>query len=78
MIIANVTRPSYMTLSDWADQIALDLDSYGAFGRLDKDSEWQNWAMQFLNNTSLGKNFPNPYDFNHWQEWAERFCQTLS
>lgn len=78
MIIANVTRPSYMALRDWADQIALDLDSYGTFGRLDQDSEWQNWAMQFLNNTSLGKNFPNPYDFNHWQDWAERFVQSLS
>lgn len=74
----NVTRPVYMQLNDWADQIALDLDSYGAFGRLDDVSNWQNWAMQFLNNTSLGRNLPNPYDFEDWQEWAERFVQTLS
>ena len=34
--------------------------------------------MQFLNNTALGRNFPNPYDFKDWQEWADRFTQTLS
>jgi hypothetical protein len=65
-----------MGLRDWADQIALDLDSYGTFGRLDEIDNWQNWAMQFLNNTSLGRNFPLPYDFDDWREWAERFCQT--
>lgn len=76
--MTNITRPSYMELNDWADQIALDLDSYGAFGRLDDPTQWQDWAMQFLNNTSLGRNFPLPYDFTDWRDWAERFCQTLS
>lgn len=75
---ARVTLPTGMSLRDWADQVALDLDSYGAFGRLDVDSQWQNWAMQFLNNMSLGNNFPNPYNFDSWRDWAERFCQTLS
>jgi hypothetical protein len=66
-----------MGLRDWADQVALDLDSFGTFGRLDDDSNWQNWAMQFLNNMSLKENFPVPYNFENWREWAERFCQTL-
>ena len=73
-----VTLPSYMSLNDWADQIALDLDSYGAFGRLENPDDWQEWAMQFLNNTSLKNNFPNPYYFSDWREWAERFCQLLT
>lgn len=76
--MTNITRPSFMELRDWADQIALDLDSYGSFGRLDNELEWQDWAMQFLNNTTLGRNFPVPYDFNDWREWAERFSQSLS
>lgn len=71
-----ITFPTGMELRDWADQIALDLDNYGAFGRLDDIENWQNWAMQFLNNTSLGRNFPLPYDFDDWRDWAERFCQT--
>ena len=33
-----VTLPTGMGLRDWADQIALDLDPYGAFGRLDDES----------------------------------------
>ena len=72
-----ITLPTGMGLRDWADQVALDLDSFGAFGRLDDDSNWQNWAMQFLNHMSLKENFPVPYNFENWREWAERFCQTL-
>lgn len=71
-----ITLPTGMGLRDWADQVALDLDNYGAFGRLDDVENWQNWAMQFLNNTTLGRNFPIPYDFDDWRDWAERFCQT--
>jgi hypothetical protein len=72
-----ITWPTGMSLQDWADQVALDLDPYGAFGRLDIPDRWQDWAMQFLNNMSLGRNFPNPYDFKEWRTWAERFCQAL-
>lgn len=74
----HVTLPKNITLSDWADQVALDLDPYGTFGRLVNETEWQSWAMQFLNNTALGRNFPNPYQFADWQDWAERFAQALS
>jgi hypothetical protein len=28
-----ITLPTYMGLRDWADQITLDLDPFGAFGR---------------------------------------------
>lgn len=72
-----ITLPTGLTLRDWADQITLDLDPYGAFGRLDIEEQWQNWAMQFLNNMSLRENFPIPYNFDNWRDWAERFCQTL-
>lgn len=73
-----ITLPTNMALSDWADQIVLDLDPYGAFGRLDNVEKWQDWGVQFLNNTTIGKNIPHPYDFEDWREWAERFCQCLS
>jgi hypothetical protein len=33
--------------------------------------------MQFLNNMTLKENFPIPYYFDNWREWAERFCQAL-
>jgi hypothetical protein len=72
-----VTLPTGMSLRDWADQITLDLDPYGAFGRLDIEDQWQNWAMQFLNNMTLRENFPIPYSYDNWRDWAERFCQVL-
>lgn len=72
-----VTLPTGMSLRDWADQIALDLDPYGAFGRLDFEDQWQNWAMQFLNNMTFQENMPIPYNFENWRDWAERFCQVL-
>lgn len=78
MRLPHVTLPVHMELFDWANQVSLDLDSFGAFGRLETEENWQNWAMQFLNNASLGRNFPNPYHFNDWREWADRFVQTLS
>lgn len=74
----HVTLPSHMTLNDWANQVSLDLDPFGTFGRLNDEAHWQDWAMQFLNNAALGRNFPNPYQFTDWKEWAERFVQTLS
>jgi len=72
-----ITLPRMMQLRDWADQIALDLDPYGAFGRLSDESKWQDWAMQFVNNASLKENIPIPYAFDDWRVWAERFCQTV-
>lgn len=73
-----VTLPTNMELMDWAAQVVLDLDPYGAFGRLSKEDEWQNWGVQFLNNTTIGRNLPIPYQFEDWREWAERFCQCLA
>lgn len=70
-----ITRPTGLTLNDWADAIVLDLDRYGAFGRL-SDEDWQGWGVQFLNNSLIGKNLPNPYGFLDWREWAERLCST--
>jgi len=72
------TLPTGMELTDWANQVILDLDPYGAFGRLSDESEWQNWAVQFLNNTTIGRNPPNPDGYDDWREWAERFCQCLA
>lgn len=74
----SITLPTYMTLKDWADQICLDLDTVGAVSKLLDENTWQDWAVQFLNNTTLGRNLPNPYSFTDWREWAERFCQTLA
>ena len=74
----NITLPTGMGLKDWTDQISLDLDPYGAFGKLIDESDWQNWAVKFMNNLTLKENLPVPYFFDDWREWAERFCQVLA
>ena len=76
--MTNITRPSGMALRDWADCVVLDLDNYGAFGRLTDEAHWQDWGVQFLNNTTLGRNLPNPYQFTDWRQWAERMAQLLA
>lgn len=73
-----ITLPTNMELLDWASQVILDLDSYGAFGRLQDPARWQDWGVQFLNNSSIGRNLPNPYGFTDWREWAERLVGSLS
>ena len=73
----NITAPSGMTLADWADCILLDLP-LGGIGRLVNEANWQDWAIQLLNNPSLPANLPNPYGFNTWTDWAERLCNDLS
>lgn len=72
-----ITLPTGMSLRDWADQVTLDLDPFGATGRLDDDAMWQEWAMQFVRNTSLKETMPIPYNYANWRDWAERFCQTI-
>lgn len=72
-----ITLPGRMDLLDWADQISHDLDPYGSFGRLDSKDQWQNWAMNLLNTSSLKGALPVPYDFDDWEDWAERFCQAV-
>lgn len=73
-----ITLPYGLVLQDWADQLSLDLDPYGAIRRLDDVSKWQDWAVQFVVSTRLPQNAPNPYDFSNWQDWAERFCEVTN
>ena len=76
--MTSVTHPVAISLIDWSDQVVYDLSAYGNFGKLNDEKQWQDWAAQFLNNPSLGLNLPNPYRFDNWKEWAERFCEMLS
>jgi hypothetical protein len=72
----HLTRPFGMALLDWADQITHDLDPFGSVGKLENENDWQEWAANILNNSTLKYNFPIPYDFTDWHEWAELFCRS--
>jgi len=73
-----ITRPTGLDVTDWTAQIVLDLDGFGAIGRLTAPELWQDWAAQLLNTATLGRALPDPYGFDNWQEWAERLCGALA
>lgn len=73
-----VTLPGSMTLREWADRIAQDLDIFGVLSKLEDEVHWQDWAVQFLNIPALGGSLPNPYGFTNWREWAELFCGVIA
>jgi hypothetical protein len=75
----NLPLPSTLTLRDWADQAVFNLDSYGAFPKLSDDKAWKEWAACFHLNTSLSsKGLPDPYGYDDWKLWAQRFCEVLT
>jgi|TARA_A100001391_G_C4976696_1_gene254135 hypothetical protein len=72
----SVTLPVGIGLKDWANCLITDFIAFGAFDPLDDETKWQDWATQFLNATNLIEDFPDPYMYDDWREWAERFVQT--
>ena len=72
----SVSLPVGIGLKDWANCLITDFIAFGAFDPLDDETKWQDWATQFLNATNLIEDFPDPYMYDDWREWAERFVQT--
>lgn len=73
-----ITQPVIIGLRDWADQIILDLDNYAPLARLENENDWQQWGLQFCVISGLSqKNVPNPFAFDDWRSWAERFVQMV-
>jgi hypothetical protein len=78
MSFSDIPSTNLMSLREWADAAAFALDDVGPIQRLDIESAWQNWAAGLCGNSGIaGKNPPSPYDFDIWQEWAERFLQAV-
>jgi len=67
-----LTQPTGMGLMDWADQVSLELGA----PRMQDELDWQGWCAQIaLAEPNI--DVPNPYQFDNWINWAERFCQTV-
>jgi hypothetical protein len=69
----NLTRPTGLSLQQWADAVALDAPGVP---RLDT-ADWQDWAARLLLLPEFGA-LPSPYDTADWQDWAARACEVLS
>ena len=71
--------PYGLSAAAWADAMVLELDALGNLGRLDDETQWQEWGAQLLNLPGIsGSIVPNPYEFGTWREWAERLNDGLA
>jgi hypothetical protein len=69
--------PRYMGVIEWTDRMLPELIKNGGdVGRLDDPEQWREWARSviLINNEWQGET-PNPYQFDDWQDWAQRFLQ---
>lgn len=73
-----ITRPTGLSMQDWCDQLAMDLDQYGPIGKL-VGEDWQGWGVVLMVPLELGGfGIPSPYGFSDWKDWAERVCEELA
>lgn len=71
-------NPANMSLKDWADSVIQGLPDAWAFGRIDDEADWREWATGLLRAETLSaRNLPNPYDFADWRDWAFRVTPLL-
>lgn len=73
-----IALPVGMSVRDWADSVALDLNQYGVIGSLDRDDQWQAWAANLCALAGISAQLPpDPFAFGDWVEWARRFVATI-
>ena len=71
-------NPWGMTAKDWTDAVNQTLDKYGAMMKVVTDEDWRDWALNVTNNYPLSAVvLPNPYDFDDWRSYAQRFNQIM-
>lgn len=71
-------NPYGMTIIEWADAVVLATQDVWSLGRLDDESDWQNWAVGLVRAPEVARRAPpDPYQFNDWREWAERVYPML-
>jgi len=76
--------PDFKGFVEWADRmsflITAELPQFEILQPLldeDDPDTWKNWAMGIVGDQSpLGQDSPNPWEFDEWQDWAERLFST--
>ncbi len=71
--------PRGMKASQWAAASTINLDRFGSVPAMHNDGDWRSWGASVSTLGALsGINVPNPYDFSAFEEWAQRFNQSLA
>lgn len=70
--------PKGLSLQEWADAVIATTVVAEPLGRLDDESQWQDWAVGLVRAPGLVQRvLPDPYQFSDWREWAERAAPML-
>lgn len=67
-----IPYPNYLNLQEWADQVVLHFMVKYPLPVL-QAANWQSWASAIISILNIDTLHINPYNFNTWQAWAERF-----
>lgn len=66
-----------MNVLEWTDAMAYLLDS-NYVPKLTEENDWRLWVTTLIRSATFqGQNLPNPYLFDDWRDWAERFNSTV-
>lgn len=71
----NIANPQNMELQEWVDHVAFETEAETGKIIILTDDDWRFWAAQF---TNVYSNVPNPYIFEDWEDWAERFKEVVA
>ena len=74
----NLIDPRGMTPTEWTSAYHIDLERFGAIPALQTDAGWKDWgASVTLLSLLSGVVLPNPYEFDEFEVWAQRFNEIL-
>lgn len=73
-----ILNPDYMGVVEWADRLAMFHEiGNGTTSKLNDPDKWQAWAMNLIGDPDeIGRDAPNPFQFEDWREWAYAFFLT--
>jgi hypothetical protein len=71
-----IVDPRGMDVITWTSMVTPLIDPFGTVGTLMKAEDWQDWGANVMKVLKLDPaDLPNPFEYQDWRAWADRFCQ---
>lgn len=71
-----IIDPRPLSAVQWIDFTSLALSNFGPVIKIERASEWKQWALDVVQIPAIAAlDVPDPDEFENWQEWAIRFNQ---
>lgn len=70
-----VINPVGMTFEEWSDRMNLELEPIRPAMKFLPGDDWREWAAQLIDSADSAiqtQNNADPYQYDNWQDWAER------